>query len=45
MNVLIIMDNVTTSAIILVDLITAPVILDISYFLIGVLVKVIIKHT
>ena len=43
MNALLIMDNVTTNVITLVDLITAPVILDISYNLISILVKVITK--
>ena len=40
MNALLIMDNATTSATTLVDLITAPVILDISYNLINTSVQV-----
>ena len=40
MNVLLIMDNVTTIVITLVDLITAPVILDINCNLISTSVQV-----
>ena len=45
MNVLLIMDDVPTIVITLMDLITARVILDISYYLVTVLVKVIIKYS
>ena len=43
MNAMLTMDNVTTDVITLVDLITAHVILDISYYLISIPVEVIIK--
>ena len=43
MNVLLLMDNAATSVITLMDLITAPVSLDI-YYLVDLFVKVIIKY-